>query len=392
MKKHILILKKATFGLLCISLLTTACKKKSDDPAPAPSDEVITLKQSKLSGANENPAVTTTASGTVEGSLNKTSNKLTYKISYSNLTPTGMHIHAGFAGVNGAVAIDLGTPTSSPAEATVLLTDAQEEDLLAGKLYVNIHTSGNAGGELRAQILTNDIVLYQNALSGANQVPAVTTTSTGTFYGTFNKSTKIMNYTFVYSGTTPNGAHIHDGLAGATGGVVFTLATPAAGTTSGTTLAFTDAQVANLEAGKMYVNVHTAANGNGEVRAQLANENVWVYNNITLSGANEVPAVTASSSGKAYVTYNALSSKLDYVLITNMLTANGAHLHAGAIGAAGAVLYTLTTPAAGAGDVTTTGTVNAVSATDAQTLKAGNTYINIHTATNASGELRGQVK
>lgn len=389
MKKHILILKKATFGLLCLSLLTTACKKKSDDPAP--SDDVITLKQSKLSGANESPAVTTTASGTVEGSLDKTTNKLTYKISYSNLTPTAMHIHTGFAGTAGAVAVDLGVPTSSPAQATITLTDAQKADLLAGKMYVNIHTSANAGGELRAQILTSDIVLYQNTLSGNNEVPTVSTSSTGTFYGTFNKSTKIMDYTFVYTGAAPTAAHIHDGLAGVAGNVEFSLTTPTSGTTSGTTSAFTDAQVINLEAGKMYVNLHTGANANGEVRAQLANENVWVYNNITLSGANEVPAVTASSSGKAYVTYNSVSSSLDYVLITNALTATAAHLHSGATGSAGAVLYSLTTPVAGAGSVTTTGTVT-VSATDAQTLKAGNTYINIHTAANANGELRGQVQ
>ena len=151
-------------------------------------------------------------------------------------------------------------------------------------------------------------------------------------------------------------------------------------------------QVANLEAGKMYVNVHTLANASGEVRAQLANENVWVYNNIALSGANEVPAVTTTSSGKAYVTYNSVSSNFDYVLITNGLNAIGAHLHAGATGVAGPVLYSLTTPVNGSGNVTTIGSFTSVSAADAQTLKAGNTYINIHTVANADGELRGQVQ
>lgn len=391
MKNQIQILKKATFGILCFSLLTTACKKKSDDPAP--SDEIVSLKQSKLSGANEVPAVTTTASGTVEGSLNKTTNKLTYKITYSGLTPTAMHIHTGFAGTAGGVEINLATPTSSPAEATVTLTDAQEADLLSGKMYVNIHTSANAaGGELRAQILTNDIVLYQNVLEGGNQVPAVVTASQGIFYGTFNNSTKVMNYTFVYSGTAPNAAHIHNGFAGTTGSPEFTLTTPIVGVTSDVTAAFTAAQQANLEAGKMYVNVHTATNGGGEVRTQLANENVWVYNSITLSGANEIPSVTATSSGMAYVTYNALSSTLDYVLITNGLSATAAHLHAGATGVAGNILYPLTTPVASANSITTTGTVTAVSAADAQILEMGNTYINIHTAANPGGELRGQVQ
>ncbi len=389
MKKQIQILKKVTFGLLCFSVLTTACKKKSDDPSP--SDEVITLKQSDLSGANENPAVTTTASGMVEGSYNKTSKKLTYKVTYWNITPSAMHIHKGFAGTDGGVEFTITVPATSPAEASVTLTEAQEADLLAGKYYVNVHTSTNPNGELRAQILTNDIVLYQNALTGGNQVPAVTTTSTGTFYGTFNKSTKIMNYTFVYSGVAPNAAHIHDGLAGTTGGVAFTLTTPTVGTTSGTTGTFSSTQESNLEAGKLYVNVHTATNANGEVRAQLANEDVWVYNNITLSGANEVPAVTTTASGKGYATYNTKTSTLDYVLITSGLTATAAHIHSGASTTAGAVLYTLTTPAAGT-DVSTAGTITGVSATNAQSLEMGNTYFNIHTAANAGGELRGQIQ
>jgi trimeric autotransporter adhesin len=393
MKKQRLILKRVTFSLLCLSLLTTACKKKSDDPAP--SDEVFMLKQSKLSGANQNPVISSNASGTVEGSYNSTSNKLTYKISYTGLTPESMHIHSAFAGSNGPVVFDLAVPSSSPAEATVMLDDAQELDLLAGKLYVNIHTAANTNGEIRAQILTSNTVLYQNTLSGNNQVPAISTTSGGTFYGTYNKSTKIMNYVFAYTGAVLNGSHIHDGLAGKTGAVAFSLNVPVSGAaTTGMTTAFSPVQEANLEAGKMYVNIHSSTNPNGEVRAQLANENVSVFNNIILSGANQVPAVTTTASGKAYVTYNAITSSADYVLITNDFTPTSAHIHAGAAGVNGDVLYELTIPAAAAGPlaVTTSGTITSISAINAEALKAGNTYINLHTAVNMGGELRGQIQ
>jgi hypothetical protein len=41
---------------------------------------------------------------------------------------------------------------SSPAEGSATLTDAQASDLLAGKLYVNIHTAANPGGEIRGQV------------------------------------------------------------------------------------------------------------------------------------------------------------------------------------------------------------------------------------------------
>jgi len=42
--------------------------------------------------------------------------------------------------------------TSSPAEGSATLTDAQAADLAAGKYYINIHTAANPGGEIRGQV------------------------------------------------------------------------------------------------------------------------------------------------------------------------------------------------------------------------------------------------
>ena len=47
-----------------------------------------------------------------------------------------------------------------------------------------------------------------------------------------------------------------------------TFANAAASPITGTAT-LTDAQVADLEAGKYYVNIHTAANRGGEIRGQL---------------------------------------------------------------------------------------------------------------------------
>lgn len=43
--------------------------------------------------------------------------------------------------------------TSGGFSGTVTFTDAQEIDLLAGKFYVNIHTSTNGGGEIRGNLV-----------------------------------------------------------------------------------------------------------------------------------------------------------------------------------------------------------------------------------------------
>ena len=43
-------------------------------------------------------------------------------------------------------------PVSSPLEGSATMTDAQWADLMAGKDYINVHTTTNKGGEIRGQI------------------------------------------------------------------------------------------------------------------------------------------------------------------------------------------------------------------------------------------------
>jgi hypothetical protein len=44
------------------------------------------------------------------------------------------------------------TPAASPFEGSATLNDAQANELLAGKWYVNVHTEANKGGEIRGQV------------------------------------------------------------------------------------------------------------------------------------------------------------------------------------------------------------------------------------------------
>jgi hypothetical protein len=82
-------------------------------------------------------------------------------------------------------------------------------------------------------------------------------------------ATKTLNWTVTYSGLTPTAGHIHGPAApGANAGVLvpFTggLVSPIKGSAT-----LTDAQISDLEAGRTYVNLHTADNKGGEIRGQL---------------------------------------------------------------------------------------------------------------------------
>lgn len=104
-----------------------------------------------LSGAQEVPPVTTTASGTGTLTFNPANRLITYDVTTTGLTGTAAHIHQAPAGVNGPIIVGLqGGPTRWSGTAT--LTPEQATALFAGELYFNVHTAGNPGGELRGQI------------------------------------------------------------------------------------------------------------------------------------------------------------------------------------------------------------------------------------------------
>jgi len=106
-----------------------------------------------LSGSQEVPPVTTSASGS--GTITVGPDKsVSGSITTTGVAATAAHIHSGEPGKNGPVIIPLVKTAdnvwSVPAGAK--LTDAQHESYRAGNLYVNVHSAANKGGEIRGQL------------------------------------------------------------------------------------------------------------------------------------------------------------------------------------------------------------------------------------------------
>jgi hypothetical protein len=114
-----------------------------------------------LSGANEVPPVTSTVTGLGEFTYNFYTNALSYTIPVenpNNVNLSDMHIHSGTMGTNGDVIHNFGiaaTTNSFTETGSVILTDDQEAALVNKKLYINVHSLDNAGGEVRGQIELN---------------------------------------------------------------------------------------------------------------------------------------------------------------------------------------------------------------------------------------------
>ncbi len=121
-----------------------------------------------------------------------------------------------------------------------------------------------------ASIAQAETVKLSAALDAAQQVPPNDSKGTGKADLTYDTETKTLEWTVEYSGLSGDAAaaHIHGPAdAGANADVVIPFENPASPIKGSATL--TDAQAADLEAGKYYVNIHTAANKGGEIRGQI---------------------------------------------------------------------------------------------------------------------------
>lgn len=108
-------------------------------------------------------------------------------------------------------------------------------------------------------------------ISAAQEVPPTQSAGKGSADITFDTAAKKLSWTVNYSGLTgpATNAHFHGpGEAGKNAGVAVPIPNYATSPVSGTAT-LTDAQAADLMAGKYYINIHTAANPAGEIRGQV---------------------------------------------------------------------------------------------------------------------------
>jgi hypothetical protein len=113
-----------------------------------------------------------------------------------------------------------------------------------------------------------EVVLYKADLKAASQVPPNESKGTGAVEATYDTTSKKLSWTINYSGMTgpATAAHFH-GPAATTANappvvpIVGSLVSPIKGDAT-----LTDAQATDFQAGRWYVNVHTAVNKDGELR------------------------------------------------------------------------------------------------------------------------------
>lgn len=261
--------------LLAVSLFLFSCKKDK-----GPSVTVVKEWNVNLSAKFENPAPAgRNETGTANFKL-MSDNSLSYSFSVMGLASgdalTAAHFHMGDAGTNGGVILNF-NPTFSGASSsgTIVnirqtLVDSLKSD--ANEIYFNVHSTQVASGIVRSQINTKIDFAADIALSGANEVPAVTTTATGTARIRVTSDKKLystVTVTNLEAGDALTAAHIHSGAAGVNGGVLIGLASGAADFAIAKVFTLTDVIYNSLKTDALYVNAHSTLRASGVVRGQI---------------------------------------------------------------------------------------------------------------------------
>lgn len=349
-----------------------------------------------LSGAAEDPPRSTSGSGSATLDINLASGAVSGSVTVTGFTSTAAHIHDAFAGTSGPIAIGLQQDAADPATwrvaAGATLSAANVDRLLAGALYLNVHSAQFPGGEVRSQILPSNLRVFFASLDGAQEASLASPAGTGHGAVTVNTDTRAVVVQVKVNGVNaPTAARLRQAFAGANGPTLASLTQDTADanhfSVEGTTL--TQAAYDALLAGAVYVSVESAANPNGHVRGQALPPGIFVTFT-ALEGLQEIPVVVSSVRARGAVTVNA-STRVAAVHLNaqGADNATAAHLHSGVAGTEGGILVGLTQDGSAPGHWLVENAT--LSQADYDALIAARTYLNLHTPANPGGEVRGQV-
>lgn len=320
---------------------------------------------------------------------------------------TMVHLHQAAAGEDGPVVLDLepflsgNTVAGSFDPATV---DGLQEAMMAGEIYINVHTALNPAGEIRGQLTAEKRLSFDATLNTEQEIPAPEgSDGNGAAFVSLNHTMDTLFYDVqvsMLSGPITM-AHFHEGAAGETGDVVIDMGSGidgnrisgfAAGQALSTEL------INNFLSGEIYINVHTELNMPGEIRGQvlpLVREG-YTFN---LDGMQEVPAVDTDGTGSGFASIDRDQSNVHFAYAYNQLSgpATMAHFHMAAMGENGPVIFDFE---AFSEENNASGTAAGIwaeadampfDANAAAAFRSGTVYVNIHTSEHPGGEIRGQV-
>ncbi len=332
-------------------------------------------------------------------------------------------------------------PQTTPAVALSTIQDMVDNPQ---NYYVNIHTTVSPGGAMRGQLLRSEATVLMGMMSPKNEVPPTPVTASGVasvvLIRGFDTTGKVaaaeaifnLDYTGFDPGVVFTGFHIHNGAAGINGPVVINsgIGSGAASVNADPTgagnlnylipMSPLDASFATevgtvnslfSDPSQQYINIHTTVYGGGVMRDQMRHLEEGTFQ-VNMLASNETPPIAGLTANANTAIHYFLLRNPDGTLAAGTMifdvnyrgfsagtTFTGLHVHEGAPGVAGPVLFPSGVDANANKVVSDTGNGNIFRVTNVSSTAAlaalnrlvqnpNNFYSNLHTTLNPGGAVR----
>lgn len=337
--------KLALFFFSILTLVLSACgggggsgggsTTPPPPPPPPPNETTFNVDLNKVEAFQFDSSATGNASA--EFTLNLDDNTLTGSVTLNGITADNVSLNIGFAGEVGSEFVTLTEENSTTwtiPDSTVL-SSSDRLEWESGAVYVLVTTTAEPQGLVRGQVLPDGIELFITEINQDQTVPPTASSALAWGYITLNSSTgdiaaraKTQNF------ADASLAHIHQALAGLTGGVAIGLTQDTSDSTfwsNGVGRVLDASELTAFNNGSLYFNFHSPSFPAGEIRGQIIPSNIELTlsplngDNVVIAGA---PGVTTTASAIAASTFDILNQSLTIVINTIELDdASSATLH-----------------------------------------------------------------
>ena len=317
----------------------------------------------------------TTANCTAD--LDTLATSLAVTCTHNMASPDLAHIHDAPFGVNGPVIFTFPS-AASPINGNAPLTPRFVADFAAGFLYFDLHGVGvseeDQPDEIRGQIGP----LPSAATTGTIQIVKSTSPSGGTGF-TFTDNVPGSSGTFMLNdGGTQTFTNVPVGTYTITENLPsgYSLTDVSCGDNDSTGNPFARTATVSLQGGETVICTFR------NLRTFTAPTTFLFH----LSGSQEAPPVPSTARGGCFAQFDAASSSLSMICTHNVTDPAVTHIHRGAPGVNGPIVFDLGDPTSPIEAVWT-----GMTPQDIADLTSGNLYVNIHSGGRPNGEIRGQI-
>lgn len=314
-----------------------------------------------MDGSQELPPITTPATGTGSFELSEDLTKLTYFVSFQQMSAGGVegHFFIGKPGIAGTIIGSVIAPTSSSGTSSGVwrntdpqpFTEAIAESLLAGKVYVDFEDGTYPAGEIRGQVILGTSLHFEAVCSGSQETPPDSELGGATGVFVLDPAKSKIDYWLTYEGLTGPllaGAELCTGSTGTSGSAVRSIApagTPASSTIRGSWKTsdsgpLTSALIDSMIAGRMYLNLPTATHAGGEIRGQLDLRGGIGFV-ASIDSSQETPSTNTGASATGSFILNDAHNQVAYNVTFVGLSGSEGQIHNGSVGLAGPSVKTI---------------------------------------------------